>query len=515
MLETETAVEQPFFLSEKTVGEDVLYPDEPPRFHRGTVEKFFVWASEIGASDITIKTGDQIFLEVDGKMRRVTKHFLDHSEVMEMVVAMYGSETAKGILAGDRDLDFPYQINPDRNTKYRYRVNAVGITVNGGMGCEVTARTIPGIPPKLSDLNLEPGILENIAPKQGMIVITGGTGSGKSTLLASIIRQLAEDPNGHRKIITYESPIEYVYDDVIRPSTSLAQTEIGKSLASFVEGTRNALRRKPGIILLGEARDAETIGEAVTASMTGHLLYTTIHSNGFADTIRRMVNVFSEEKNARAVDIISSLKMIISQRLVPATNGKRVALREFVVMNDEIVDFLLEAGIENLTASCRTVLKNHGQSFLEDASRKLEQGLIDHQVWKEIARVSKAEEMDAQEIIRRAQEKGQMLDFTLLPHVETLKPPRLEDVLDPSSPALSSEDVQQEMHTHDAFGFQDRNRVNINEKKPENENENPESEDISFSSSESLSTVSSSYRTEDPSWPTDEPQLNLTLDDNE
>ncbi len=401
--------DQPFFLSEKTVDSDLKYPKEPVRFHRKDVENFFCWATEQGASDITIQTGEQIFLEIDGKMLRVTKHFLDHSEVMEIVVAMYGSETAKGILAGDNDLDFPYQISPTRDKKYRFRVNAVGVTVQGGDGCQITARTIPGVPPPLSQMNLEPDIYQNMSPKQGMIVVTGATGSGKSTLLASIMRELMEDPNGHRKIITFEAPIEFVYDEVEHPTTSVAQTEVGKSLASFVEGTRNALRRKPAIILLGEARDAETIGEAVTASMTGHLLYTTVHSNGFPDTIRRMVNVFSEEKNARAVDIVSSLKMVVSQRLVPATNGKRVAIREYVVMNDEIVDFILEAGIENLTASCRKVLEIYGQSFLQDATKKLEQGLISQKTWKEIARSSRARDIDATQVSERAQEKSALV----------------------------------------------------------------------------------------------------------
>ena len=496
MAEEQKEKEKHFFLSTDTIEGEIKYPAEPPRFHRRDVEKFFVWASEQGASDITIKTGDQIFLEIDGKMYRVTKHFLDHSEVMEMVVAMYGSETAKAILAGNRDLDFPFQINPERDTKYRYRVNCVGITVNGGDGCEITARTIPGIPPPLSALGLEPEILANIAPKQGMIIITGGTGSGKSTLLAAIIRDLLEDPNGHRKIITFESPIEYVYDDVTRPTTSIAQTEVGKSLTSFVEGTRNALRRKPGIILLGEARDAETIGEAVTASMTGHLLYSTVHSNGFAETIRRMVNVFNEEKNSRAVDIVTSLRMVISQRLVPATNGKRVALREFVVMNEEIVDFILEAGIDNLTASCRKVLKKYGQSFLQDATQKLKQGLISQKTWKEVARSSRAEDIDALEVAKQAESRGIML--------HSLVAPELPEELNNSIPEISGEDLD----------------LVVDENKPPPSSSSPSSHQNVKSSDDKSSkreTLSSSFADKEslksdislPDWPDEEPFLDL------
>lgn len=417
MEETEKNIQQtPFFLSSKTVDGELKYPKEPTRFHRKDVEAFFAWASEQGASDITIQTGEQIFLEIDGRMFRVTKHYLDHSEVMEIIVSMYGSETAKGILSGDKDLDFPYHISPSRDKTYRYRVNAVGIVVKSGDGCQITARTIPGIPPSIKDMNLEPEIYQNIAPKQGMIVITGGTGSGKSTLLASIMRELMEEKNGHRKIITFESPIEFVYDEVEHPTTSMAQTEIPKNLKSFVEGTRNALRRKPAIILLGEARDAETIGEAVTASMTGHLLYTTVHSNGFADTIRRMVNVFNEEKNSRAVDIISSLRMVVSQRLVPCTNGKRIALREFVIMNETIVDILLDAGLDNLTNSCRKVLEKFGQSFLQDAIKKYNMNLISAKTLKEFQRSAKAQKLDNQKEIEK--KEGELALIKKMEHSE-------------------------------------------------------------------------------------------------
>lgn len=403
--------EVPFFLSTQVIAQgEIKFPNEPPRFHRKDVERFFIWATEQGASDITIRTGEQIFLEIDGKMVRATRHFLDHAEVLEMVVAMYGSESAKATLAGVHPLDFQYQVNKNRDTKYRFRISAVGAVVNGSEGCEVTARTIPGIPPALSDLKIEDGIVSNMAPKQGMIVVAGATGSGKSTLLASIIRHLLEDPNGNRKIITFEAPIEYVYDEVECPSSVITQSEIHKNLENFVEATRNALRRKPSVILLGEARDAETIGEAVTASMTGHLLYTTVHANGFAATIRRMVNVFNEDKNARAVDIVSSLRMVICQRLVPATNNKRIALREYVVMNDEIVDFILDAGVDQISASCRQVLKEHGQSFLEDATLKLKQGLISRQTWKEIARQSKADDADAAHILHNFYIKQKLLN---------------------------------------------------------------------------------------------------------
>lgn len=384
----------------------LLFPNEPSRFLPRDLERFFIWATEQGASDITFQTLEQVFLEIYGKKYRVTNRKISQSEMQEIIVGMYESESAKAKLNGIEDLDFAYEIKPERGVRIRFRVNATAISVEGNTGIQITARSIPSKPVEIKNMNLEKEIFENLYHKQGMIVVTGGTGSGKSTLLSSIIRYISEDPNSHKKILTYESPIEFVYDEIEKPSTSISQSEIGKHLRDFASGTRNALRRKPDIILIGEARDAETIGEAVTASMTGHLLYTTVHSNGFADTIRRMVNVFPEgERNSKAVDIISSLKMVVSQRLVPSLDGKRVALREFVVFNDHIIDLLLE-DLDNLTYACRKVLKLYGRSFILDATEKYNEGKISEQLLKEFERSEKGTEKDVDLIKEKTKEKA-------------------------------------------------------------------------------------------------------------
>lgn len=387
-------------------NKELLFPNEPSRFLPRDLERFFIWATAQGASDITFQTSEKIFLEIYGKKYKVTNRKLSQAEMQEIIVSMYESESAKAKLNGIEDLDFAYEIKPERGVRIRFRVNATAISVEGNTGIQITARSIPSKPVDIRNMNLEKEIFENLYHKQGMIVVTGGTGSGKSTLLSSIIRYIAEDPNSHKKILTYESPIEFVYDEIERPTTSISQSEIGKHLRDFAAGTRNALRRKPDIILIGEARDAETIGEAVTASMTGHLLYTTVHSNGFADTIRRMVNVFPEgERNSKAVDIISSLRMVISQRLVPSLDGKRVALREYVVFNDHIIDLLLE-DLDNLTYSCRKVLKLYGRSFIEDATDKFNNNQISETLLKEFERAEKGREKDIEVIKEKTVEKA-------------------------------------------------------------------------------------------------------------
>ena len=216
-----------------------------------------------------------------------------------------------------------------------------------------------------------------MAPQEGVVYITGATGSGKSTLLAAIIRKLAEDPLASRKILTYESPIEFVYDSVVMPSSVVAQSEIPKHLPSFADGVRNALRRKPHLILVGEARDTETISAVIEAALTGHPVYTTLHTNGVAETIRRLVGSFpKEERLGRTIDIVETLRLIVWQRLVPSTDGKRIALREYLVFSEALRDKLLDSDPEQVTQTTRKLLNEQGQSMLSDVEAKYKEGLL-------------------------------------------------------------------------------------------------------------------------------------------
>lgn len=371
------------------------YPKEPARFTANDIEPFIIWCVEQGTSDITIQNEEQVFCEIYGKMIRTTERRLTRSELVEIIGSIYKSDGAVSKLNGGEDVDLPWNIRVSRDQVMRFRVNMTAIFTDGHNGYQITIRTITSRAPLLETLNLPKEIINNISPKQGLIVIAGATGSGKSTLLASVLDWRMREPDANLKILTYEAPIEYVYDEVPKPSTSIAQTEIGRHLGNFALGVRNALRRKPSIILMGEMRDKETIGEGVTASMTGHLVYGTLHSNGVADAVRRMVNVFeAEEKNSRAIDILTSLKMVVAQMLIPSTDGKRVPIREYLVFNEDIVDGLLEAGVDNLTYESRKVLLQKGRSFLQDAEDRFKEGKISEKWFNEILKITKGHKKD-------------------------------------------------------------------------------------------------------------------------
>jgi defect-in-organelle-trafficking protein DotB len=373
---------------------DFLFPQEPIRLTIDNVNDILMHCVQLGASDVTIQTNEPIIAEVFGRLKKITRRKIGNTEVGDVINAMYGPNATTIIMSG-KDIDTHYEIRPNRSDRYRFRINGTGCQVEGHDGIQITARTIPTDPPTLASMNLPQVLLDAITPEQGVVYVTGATGSGKSTLLASIIRSITEDADSNRKILTYESPIEFVFDSVEKISSVVSQSEIPRHLPSFASGVRNALRRKPRLILVGEARDTETIGAVMEAAMTGHPVYTTLHSNGVAETIRRLVITFPpEERQGRTVDIIETVRVVISQRLAPTVDGKRVALREYLIFDEKIRDILLETDILNITNVVRKLVREYGQTMESDALAKLKAGVITERQYSLIAEQAKREEKE-------------------------------------------------------------------------------------------------------------------------
>lgn len=373
---------------------EYLLANEPVRFTPAELDRVLLHCVKLEASDITFQTNMPIMGEFHGHIQPVTVRRLSNTEVGDLLNVIYGANATTQILSG-KDVDTHYEIRPTRSERYRFRINGTGCQVEGHDGIQITARSIPTMPPELASLHLPQAIIDNMAPRQGTVVITGPTGSGKSTLLAAIIRTLLEQAEGNRKMLTYESPIEFVYDMIESPTSLISQSEIPRHLPSFAAGVRNALRRKPGLILVGEARDTETIAAVIEAALTGHPVYTTVHSNGVADAVRRMISTFpAEERHGRALDILETLRLIVWQHLAPSTDGKRVALREYLVFDNAIRDALLNTEIDHLAANTRQLLKKYGQPMLIDAQKKFDEGVLDERYFRLIETQSKMLDKD-------------------------------------------------------------------------------------------------------------------------
>ncbi len=361
-------------------AEDVqaqTWPEEPGRFTGDIIDAFLLWCVKQGASDITIQSDRQVYSEIHGHLYPGTVRRLDAADMAAFLQKVYGPE-AQARLAAAKDLDVSYEIRPDRYTRTRFRVNITAILSRGRDGAQITMRVLPSEPPTMKALKIEQEIIDAWAPRQGIVIVTGPTGSGKTTLLAAGNRMLLERPQGCGKMLTYEAPIEYVYDTISSPRSLVSQSEIPRHLPSFSHGVRNALRRKPEVILVGESRDRETINASIEAAQTGHAVYTTTHTLGVANTVSRMLSTYDiSEREERAVALMETLRLVITQVLVPRINGGRIGVREWMKFPDEVREKLMDMHFTKWPVEIQRMIDKYGQSMKRSAEIVFEQGLID------------------------------------------------------------------------------------------------------------------------------------------
>ena len=357
------------------------WPDEPLRIQEEHVDGMLLWCALRKATDISLQTDRPVIIEVDGVLYPVTRRSLDSADMTNILMKIYGPD-ALAKLASGTDLDLSYEVRPERLKRYRFRTNITAILSKGRDSVQVTMRSLPSLPPTMTDLGIEEQVIRNWSPRQGLILVTGPTGSGKTTLLAAGCRMLIEREEGCGKLLTYEAPIEYVYDQITGPRSLVAQSEIPRHLGSFAAGIRNALRRKPNIILVGESRDRATMSAAIEAGQTGHLVFSTVHTIGVAATVRRIISVFEPgERNERAYALMETLRMIVTQALVPKVGGGRIGLREYLVFDDNIREQLLNMPIDKWTVEAQRFLVRYGRTMEQSANTAFESGLIDRRTY--------------------------------------------------------------------------------------------------------------------------------------
>ena len=361
------------------------WPDEPDRFTESDIDAFLLWCVGRKATDITFQTNRQIYAEIHGVLYPATLRAIDGADMAAVITKIYGAE-ALAILAGGSDIDLSYEIMTDRFSRTRFRVNITAILAAGRDGIQVTMRALPKAPPTMKELKIEPEIIKYWRPRNGIVLVTGPTGSGKTTLLAAGIRHLIESLHGCGKLLTYEAPIEFTYDSIVTRRSLVAQTEIPRHLPTFAAGVRNALRRKPEIILVGEARDRETIAAAIEAGQTGHLVFSTVHTTGVVSTMRRMLAAFEPgERQERAYSLMETIRLIVTQALVPKIGGDRHSMREYMPFTDEIRERLLGMPFDQWSAELIKMVPKYGKTMEQSAKEAYDKGLIERRIYLQYA----------------------------------------------------------------------------------------------------------------------------------
>lgn len=306
-------------------------------------------AMDLGATDLHIVVGAKPKCRVRG-------------ELIELDYAVLTSKVADKLIYPLLDALARSRLNTDGQWDMGYQILG-GTLLENGVVCKDTCRfrvnifkqkgALAGIfrilannIPNYTSLGLPYNIFSLYRKRRGMVLVTGATGSGKSTTLATMVDLINENLRKH--IITLENPIEYLH---WHKRSNVCQREIGVDVDSFENGLRSALREDPDVILVGEMRDLETVDIALTSAETGHLVYSTLHTMGSADTINRIINMYPESQHNQVRSIlVSVLEAVISQQLLPRKDGKGyVVAYEFMQRNKTIQEYIRLGRVDKIT----------------------------------------------------------------------------------------------------------------------------------------------------------------------
>ena len=300
-------------------------------------------AHELEASDLHITPGTEPVVRVRGKLQRLEEFEKLTPDVTRELVYRILSTNQQKTLETKRNVDLAYSLPGVA----RFRVNA--FFQRQAIGAAF--RMIPSEIKSLAELGLPGQLAELASNPRGLVLVTGPTGSGKSTTLAAMLDLINRTRSEH--ILTIEDPIEFLH---WHRSCVVNQREIGGDATTFAEALRAALRQDPDVILVGEMRDLETIGTALTAAETGHLAFATLHTQSAPQTIDRVIDVFPAEQQAQVrVQLSGTLQGVVTQTLVPTADGRgRVAALEILIPDDAVRNLIRQGKIEQIYSGMQT-----------------------------------------------------------------------------------------------------------------------------------------------------------------
>src|SRR3954462_4468916 len=289
------------------------------------LDHLLAYAVDRGASDVHIKVGSPPFVRVDGRLERTEHQTVSPVETERIAFAIMPKQRAEEFIASS-EADFAYSVSG----LGRFRVNVM--RQRGSVG--LVLRRVQSEIPTFEDLGLSAVVRKLTDHQRGLILVTGPTGSGKTTTLGTMIDFINERFNKH--IVTIEDPIEILHAD---KCSIVNQREVGTDTADFNAALKRVLRQDPDVILVGEMRDVETVKTALTASETGHLVFSTLHTISATDSINRIIDFFPphEQRQVR-MSLGASLRGIVSQRLVEKRTGGRVPAVEVLVATGRVFD---------------------------------------------------------------------------------------------------------------------------------------------------------------------------------
>lgn len=325
-------------------------------------------AVEKEASDIFIIAAQPVSYKINGCIQKQNETVLYREEIEKLIDEMYA-------YAGNRDVS--HRVGGDDDFALsvpgvgRFRVNVYQQRGSWSAVLRVVSFELPNV----SAMRIPDTVLELSKKQKGLVLVTGSAGSGKSTTISYIIDQINSNRNCH--ILTLEDPIEYLH---AHKKSIVSQREISIDSVDYSRALKAAMRESPDVILIGEMRDLETIETAMTAAETGHLVLSTLHTIGAANTIDRIIDVFpSNQQQQIRIQLSMVLKAVVSQQLLPAVNGGLVPAFEVMKVNSAIKTLIRDGKVHQLDSVIFSSGKDGMMTMDSSILRLYQQGLISEQ----------------------------------------------------------------------------------------------------------------------------------------
>lgn len=333
-----------------------------------TIEELLQITIQRNASDLHLIAYSEPTLRIHGVLTPVPQSKPLMPDEVEALIMALVTEEQKELLVANKELDFSFALGEVA----RFRVNAY--YQKGYVSAAL--RMLPLKIRNLDELQLPPILHKFTELVQGFVLVTGPTGHGKSTTLAALVNEINQNRACH--ILTIEDPIEYVYP---KAKAFVSQRELHLDTHSWDVALRGALREDPDVVLIGEMRDYETIESAITIAETGHLVFSTLHTNSAAQAIDRIVDVFPEHQQDQIrLQLASTLEAIVSQRLIPSLNGERIVVNEILLANSAVKTIIREGKTHLLDNVIQTNSEMGMESMESALARKVRSGTISLQV---------------------------------------------------------------------------------------------------------------------------------------
>lgn len=328
------------------------------------IHKLLEMVKESGGSDLHISSGMTPKIRVHGRLRPVSQTEYDNEQVEELLLEVLDDRRREAFFERS-DLDWAYAmpgVGRFRSNYFRQQHGMSGVF-----------RIIPEEIKPVEELGVPKHVERFCEMRTGLILCTGPTGSGKSTTLAALIDYINRRSSRH--IVTIEEPIEFVHQN---KKATITQREVGIDSESFAKALRSVSRQDPDVILVGELRDLETIGLAITAAEMGYLVFATLHTNSAAKTIDRIIDVFPEDQQNQVRTMLSSsLKGIIAQLLIPRHDGKgRAVVNELLFPTGSLPNIIREGAIHKIVSLIEGG-RGLGMQLMDDSIQmRLKEGAI-------------------------------------------------------------------------------------------------------------------------------------------